>query len=118
MVDLTFARSISMRVSGRPGLLIFQYRASVGQVLRPSKSAILSTKRPIALSPTNQGHNDDGRLPKASGCGPKALYGMPGVQRDLMLGRTPTSSRLQAFRIPARKGLTSPGDSWFSYAWP
>ena len=41
---------------------------------------------------------------------------MPEVQRDLKLGRTPTSSRLQAFRIPSLKGLTSRGDSRFSYA--
>jgi hypothetical protein len=38
------------------------------------------------------------------------------MQRDLKLGRTPTSSRLQAFRIPSLKGLTSRDDSRFSYA--
>ena len=41
---------------------------------------------------------------------------MPEVQRDLKLGRTPTSSRLQAFRIPSLKGLTSRGDYRFPYA--
>ena len=98
-----------MRFSGRPVLLIFNTAPASRRCFAPLKSEILSTKRPIALSPTNQGHNDNGRLRKASGCGPKALYGMPGVQRDLMLGRTPTSSRLQAFRIQARKGLTKSG---------
>src|SRR5215471_5888849 len=57
-------------------------------------------------------HNDDGRIRKASGGRPKALYGMPEVQRDLILGRTPTSSRLQAFRTPSLKGLTSRGRFW------
>ena len=95
-----------------PGLLIFNTAPASRRCFAHQKSAILSTKRPIALSHTNHGHNDDGGLRKASGCGPKALYGMPGVQRDLMLGRTPTSSRLQAFRTPSLKGLTSRGRFW------
>src|SRR5215467_16163035 len=70
----------------------------------------------LCLHPRIRTHNDDGRIRKASGGRPTALYGMPEVQRDLMFGRTPTSSRLQAFRIPSLKGLTSWGDSRLSYA--
>src|SRR5215472_2594529 len=70
----------------------------------------------LRFHPRIRRDNDDGRIRKASGGRPKALYGMPEVQRDLELGRTPTSSRLQAFRIPSLKGLTSRGDSRFSYA--
>ena len=43
--------------------------------------------------------NDGGRIRKASSYGPRALYGMPNVRRDLKLGITPTSSCLQAFRL-------------------
>src|ERR1700747_1834380 len=54
------------------------------------KWAFLSTKRPIALSPPNQGKdNDGGRIRKASDCESRALYGMPSVRRALNLGRTP-----------------------------
>ena len=70
----------------------------------------------LRFHPRIRRHNDDGRIRKASGGRPKALYEMPEVQRDLKLGRTPTSSRLQAFRIPSLKGLTSRDDSRFSYA--
>jgi len=70
----------------------------------------------LRFHPRIRRHNDDGRIRKASGGRPRALYGMPEVQRDLKLGRTPTSSRLQAFRIPSLKGLTSRDDSRFSYA--
>jgi hypothetical protein len=55
-----------------------------------------STKRPIAPSSTNQGYNDGERIRKASSRGPRAVYGMPGVRKDLKLGRTPASSRSQA----------------------
>src|SRR5215471_17031688 len=66
----------------------------------------------LRFHPRIRRHNDDGRIRKASGGRPKALYGMPEVQRDLILRRTPTSSRLQAFRTPSLKGLTSRGRFW------
>jgi len=65
----------------------------------------------LRFRPRIRRYNDHGRIRKASGGRPKALYGMPEVQRDLTVGRTPTSSRLQAFRIPSLKGSTSRGDS-------
>src|SRR5215468_3352952 len=86
-------------------------------------NAMLETRRRsrqrsdrLRFHPRIRRHNDDGRIRKASGGRPKTLYGMPEVQRDLKLGRSPTSSRLQALRIPSLKGLTSRDDSRFSYA--
>jgi hypothetical protein len=58
---------------------------------------ILSTKRPMAFSATYpmEGH-DVGRIRNTPGRGPRALYAMPTLRRDVKLGGRLPSCRSQA----------------------
>ena len=73
-------------------------RATLNAVgVSPISEAILSTRRPMAVSPTYpMERHDVGRIRKTPGRRPRALYAMPALRRDVKLGGSLTSCRSQA----------------------
>jgi hypothetical protein len=73
-------------------------RATLNGVgVSPISEAILSTRRPMAVSPTYpMERHDVGRIRKTPGRRPRALYAMPALRRDVKLGGSLTSCRSQA----------------------